>query len=154
MTSPAQEIARWLDGDMAKVRPFCAEVQRLLNWPEPPCLQIAECVRQHPDLARSQLSVAAVLRGKHLPLPTTETRAAAPTPAAPRLQERHDQRIGTAADPKDRPQRRPDRGPHAPDATADRHDPRDQNTSLPRCPHGILSVKKCHICNPDKFDGD
>ena len=63
MTGPAQEIARWFGGDMAQVRPFCVEVQRMLACPEIPWLQIAAAVREHPNMPRSAAVVAAFLRG-------------------------------------------------------------------------------------------
>jgi hypothetical protein len=56
--------------------------------------------------------------------------------------------------PRDPVPRWPDRGPAAREATADRHDPRDQNPSLPRCPHGVLKAMKCRICDRDELDGD
>ena len=32
-----------------------------------------------------------------------------------------------------------------------KHDPRVFTENLPKCPHGVLKVRKCAICDPDGF---
>ena len=132
------KVALLLNTTESKAREFCVAVQKEFKGTVPPFSIIADCLEQHISAKDTPTELARIIKLAH------------PHVISPPLPKQINK-------PKRRKGKSPSGGGNAGGDTLSTispimaHDPREFTENLPKCPHGVLKIRKCAICDPEGF---
>ena len=134
----ASKVAVLLGTTESDARNFCLAVQREFIRSVPSYSTIADCLKAHSSASDNPAEIAQIIKQTHVQRvkPSRPVNSGKPHrgKGSPGLRANY-------ADSETRPAITPQMG----------HDPRDATQGMDKCPHGVLRLRKCAICDPQGF---
>ena len=152
--SDIERIAAMLGVSDLDAKLFCAAVERKCRDYVPPLSIILRYLQRAQRNKRSADDIAAAILKAGLQFQHTGNQLLRKPPSKPSHVPYTKPNRGVSLQPATpRPERYRSWEPddHLPLSPILRHDPRTATDSLPKCPHGVLTTRKCAICDPEGF---